>query len=446
MTPIPDKTMALGIPQTNRKRTDAAAMHPVLVTARLLEAPLLITPARCDALLTALRTQATDMTLALPPSPPPLCRAPSGIAVIPVYGTLVRRSLGLEAAFGLTAYGQILEQIEQALASPQVAGILLEIDSPGGEAGGVFELADFIRTASGHTPIWAHASDCACSAAYAIAYAAQRVTLSNTAAVGSIGVIALHLDRSAKDAQDGLHYTALYAGQHKTDGNPHAPLSSDARAALQAEVDRLYTLFVDHVARMRPIDGQSVRAMEAAVLFGSAAIDAGLADAVCTMDATLATFSSQLQAQGRLTPTTLHSAKPPTPIVYHATAQEPSMPSSPIASAQDATAPSTQTAPPIAADITVTQPCQPADTTADTEALTQRQDDALAIAEMCLLAGVPERTAEFLTSRVSAAQVRKVLLDARAQHVQITSRITAEASTDAANPLITAVKKMIGKE
>ena len=111
------------------------------------------------------------------------------------------------------------------------------------------------------------------------------------------------------------------------------------------------------------------------------------------------------------------------------------MPSSPIASVQDDAAPTAQAAPPIASDPTT-----------ETEPLTHRQDDALAIAEMCLLAGVPERTAEFLTTRVSAAHVRKVLLDARAQHVQITSRITAEASTEAANPLITAVKKMIGKE
>src|SRR5690606_25359786 len=99
--------------------------------------------------------------------------------------------------------------------------------------------------------IWAHANDAAFSAAYAIACAAERLTLSQTAGVGSIGVIALHVDQSVKDAKDGLAYTALYAGHHKNDFTPHAPLSPQAAIALQTEVDRLYGIFVAQVARMR---------------------------------------------------------------------------------------------------------------------------------------------------------------------------------------------------
>ena len=334
------------------------------LAARLLGTPLLLTRAKLDVLLTVLRTHAAGMPLpmASTPAPEPSPRVPEGIAVIPIHGTLVRRTLGLEAASGLTSYAQIHAQIEEALADRQIAGIVLDIDSPGGEAGGVFELADFIRTVSEHQLIWAHVSDCACSAAYAIACAAQRVTLSHTASVGSIGVIALHVDQSVKDANDGLTYTALYAGRHKNDATPHAPLSIEAAATLQAEVDRLYAIFVDHVARMRPIDAQAVRAMEAAVVFGPNAIDAGLADAVGSLEATLAALSRQLQAQGLLAHPPL--AKTPLRLSHCSTAQEPSMSSSPSASVQDAALITTVSNPtpslPIAAENGLTPPQLPA--------------------------------------------------------------------------------------
>ena len=81
----------------------------------------------------------------------------------------------IEAASGLMSYGEIIARLDAALADPQVAGILLDLDSPGGEASGVFELAERIRAASTIKPIWAHANDAAYSAAYAIAAACQRL-------------------------------------------------------------------------------------------------------------------------------------------------------------------------------------------------------------------------------------------------------------------------------
>ena len=121
-----------------------------------------------------------------------------------MHGTLVKRTAGLDAASGLTSYAEIGAMLESALADPQVAGILLDIDSPGGEASGSFELARRVREAAAVKPIWALANDSAFSAAYAIASAADRVIISETGGVGSIGVIALHIDQSVKDANDGL--------------------------------------------------------------------------------------------------------------------------------------------------------------------------------------------------------------------------------------------------
>ncbi len=130
-----------------------------------------------------------------------------GIAVLPVLGTLVRRASYIGAASGLTSYHEIEAMAEQAFADPQVRAVLLEIDSSGGEAGGVFDLAQQLRTLAQTSgkPLWAIADEAALSAAYAIACAADRLWLTRTAEVGSIGVVAVHVDESVADAKAGMN-------------------------------------------------------------------------------------------------------------------------------------------------------------------------------------------------------------------------------------------------
>jgi len=74
---------------------------------------------------------------------------------------------------------------------------------------------------------------------------------------------------------------------------------------------------------------------------------------------------------------------------------------------------------------------------------------AQAIAELCLIAGQSQRTAEFLAAGFSEAQVRRALLDARADQPEIASRITADTGTTARpedSPVVAAVKKLTAKE
>ena len=276
------------------------------LASRIMGTPLLIARSKLDVILAVLgpRLGLPVADAALPAvipqhAEPVALPAPPGIAVIPIHGTLVRRTQGLEAASGLTSYEAIGAQLDAALADPAIHGILLEVDSPGGEAGGVFELAERIRAADAVKPVWALAADSAFSAAYALAASASQLALTRTAGVGSIGVIALHLDQSLRDAQQGFRYTAITAGKYKNDFSPHAPLDPQAAERLQAEVDRLYGMFVTHVAAMRGLDPSAVRATEAGLYFGEDAVAAGLADAVASREAFLAQFVTTLQPQGR---------------------------------------------------------------------------------------------------------------------------------------------------
>jgi len=207
------------------------------------------------------------------------------VAVIPVMGSLVQRAGGLDAMSGLTGYNRIERLFRQAQADRDVLAVLLELDSPGGEGAGLFDLADLLRNAA--KPVWAAVNEMAFSAGYAIAAATQRIGVTRTAGVGSVGVIALHMDQSERDAKDGRRYTAIYAGARKNDFSSHEPLSTDARQVLQASIDRMYALFVDHVAAARSMKPEAVRATEAGLFEGQLAVDVGLADVVQPFNDTL---------------------------------------------------------------------------------------------------------------------------------------------------------------
>ena len=439
-------------------------MQLVHLASRLYGTPLLIARSKLDVILSVLGPRIglpeIDTAVRLPTPKAGTSVGQPGIAIIPVHGTLVRRAIGLEAASGLTSYGEIAARLDTALADPQVSGILLDLDSPGGEAGGVFELAARIRAANDIKPVWAHANDSAYSAAYAIAAAASRLTLSQTAGVGSIGVIALHVDQSIKDAKDGIAFTAIYAGHHKNDFSPHAPLSPQAASTLQTEVDRLYGIFVSQVAQMRGLDSYAVRATEAGLLFGDAAVTAGLADAVASLDQVLVEFSNALGAQRRLaTPSAGTAKRGPlaraSPASLKASKQisshqhshlEQNMTDQEQQNPLDDPDPETTPDP---ADTPAPEPAAPPVAASIAGAPTNGRIEAQAIAEICLIAGTPQRTAEFLASGMTESQVRRALLEARAEQPEIASRITADAGTTVrpeSSPVVAAVKKLATKE
>jgi signal peptide peptidase SppA len=202
------------------------------------------------------------------------------IATIPVHGILTKRP---SCEFPeTTSYEELYESISKAIENPGISEIVLDIDSPGGEVSGLFDLCDFVVEACKAKLITAYANDNCLSAAYAIAASCSKVLVTRTSAVGSIGVIATHLDVSEADKKYGLKYTTIFKGARKNDLNPHEPLADEAFADLNDELDRLYEMFVELVARGRNMFASAVRATEAGIFYGENAVKAGLADAITT--------------------------------------------------------------------------------------------------------------------------------------------------------------------
>ncbi|HZF19500.1 MAG TPA: S49 family peptidase [Burkholderiales bacterium] len=224
----------------------------------------------------------------------PYALTTSGIALVPVMGTLIQRGSWMDAMSGLTGYDEIGALVGAAVADPEARAVVLEIDSPGGQVNGAFELADKIVAMSGKKKIYSHANEAAFSAAYLLASSADRIYAPITGAVGSIGVLALHLDQSKRDAQMGYTYTLIYAGARKVDLNSHKPLTDAARSNVQEEVDRVYQLFVSHVAEQRSLTAEAVIGTEAGVMAPPEALHQKFIDGVATLAEVVALLEGEL--------------------------------------------------------------------------------------------------------------------------------------------------------
>ena len=217
-----------------------------------------------------------------------------GVATISIVGSLVNRGAWIGANSGMVSYEGIAAQLREAEADPEVFAVVLDIDSPGGEATAMFTVAEQVRRLNAVKPVTAFVNDMAASAAYGIASAANEIVVSPTSIVGSIGVVLTHLDRSGELKQKGVRATLIYAGKHKVDGNGFGPLSDAVQADLQTEVMKFYDQFVGLVARGRTgITEQAIRDTEARTFIGQDGIDRGLADRVASIDEVLSALSQK---------------------------------------------------------------------------------------------------------------------------------------------------------
>ena len=220
-----------------------------------------------------------------------------GVAVVSVEGSLVQKTGSLDPNSGMQGYDGVRGKMDAALKDPAVKGILLSIDSPGGEVSGAFDMADYVASAKEKKPVWSYADGMMASAAYLIGSQADAVFASQTATVGSVGVLVAHVDRSQQMEKEGLKVTLIHSGAQKVAGNSYAALADDVRADIQSEIDMLRDKFAGAVERGRQnMSKDDVLATEARTYAAQKAVDVGFVDGVASFDEVVAQFSKSLAA------------------------------------------------------------------------------------------------------------------------------------------------------
>lgn len=203
-----------------------------------------------------------------------------GVAVIAVEGTLVQKLGSLRPYSGMTGYDGIRQAFVAAQQDQAVRAIAFDIDSPGGEVAGCFDLVDLIYASRGGKATWAILTEHAYSAAYALASACEFITVPRTGGCGSVGCIMLHADISQALGKAGIDVTLIKYGERKADFNEYEPLSKQALQRAQKDIDAMGELFVQTVARNRGLSPAAVRATQAGTYLGPECLDVGFADAV----------------------------------------------------------------------------------------------------------------------------------------------------------------------
>lgn len=282
------------------------------VAQRLFNAPLAITPQKAEMVVAAL-AQRLGITQLVRLDGSVLAfdgdyeadeaeerQSPRGYsmvgpaAVIQVQGTLVQKLGTLRPYSGMTGYDGLRINLLTALQDKAVRGIVWDIDSPGGECAGLFDLCDTITASRSQKPQCAILSESAYSAGYAIASCAPKVYVPRTGGTGSIGVICMHVDYSKWLSKEGIAVTLIQYGSRKADGSQYKPLSNEALTRFQSDIDTLGGMFDSLVAGNRKLSASRVKGYQAATFMGVNGVTAGLADAVMAPDAAMRSFIKSL--------------------------------------------------------------------------------------------------------------------------------------------------------
>jgi len=176
-------------------------------------------------------------------------RTQGNVAIIPIKGVITQFSDFFTWLFGGISCEEIEAQFDLALKDDSIKGIVLDIGSPGGEAGGVHDLASKIFNARSQKTIVSYVRDEAASAGYWLAAASSKIIASEIAITGSIGVIASFQNEDSKD----VHFVSSISPNKRPDIN-----LPEGKAQIQTWVNDVGSIFVNQIAKFRAVSSDDV--------------------------------------------------------------------------------------------------------------------------------------------------------------------------------------------
>ncbi|TPI58928.1 signal peptide peptidase SppA [Mesorhizobium sp. B3-1-3] len=181
----------------------------------------------------------------------------------------------------ITEDEELLKRLEAIRTSPEVKGVILSIDSPGGTTVGGESIFDQVRKLAGDKPVVAEVGTLAASAGYMIASAADHIVARKTSIVGSIGVLIQYPDVSGLMDKLGIKLEEVKSSPLKASPSPFKPTNDDERAMVRKLILDSYDWFVGIVAdRRKMTHDQALALADGSIFTGRQALANHLVDAV----------------------------------------------------------------------------------------------------------------------------------------------------------------------
>ncbi|HEP8211916.1 TPA: S49 family peptidase [Pseudomonas aeruginosa] len=221
----------------------------------------------------------------------------NGVAIVPVTGPIFRYANLFTEISGATSTQVLATDIQRALDDPAVRSIVLNIDSPGGVASGINELAELVYEGRKRKRIVTYAGGYLASAAYWIGSAAEEIVIDETAMAGSIGVIV-----EAVVQPDGPDKPKRYQVVSRNAPNKRPDVTTEeGRKKIGETVDALAEVFENKVARNLGVAAERIPEMGdyGGLLVGAAAVQAGLAHRLGSLEALITELAKPAATQPR---------------------------------------------------------------------------------------------------------------------------------------------------
>lgn len=216
----------------------------------------------------------------------------NGIAIIPVQGIITGRMDFMTYILGGTALDILAKDFRTALENPDIKGIVLDFDSPGGIAVGPAEMAEFIYKSRGTKPIVSYVGRNCCSAAYWLAAATDKIVVHSSAVLGSIGVVSAIPVQEQPDSEGYKRYEIVSSNAKAKRPDPR---TEEGLSEIKRELDALETQFIDNIARFRNLPSSVVRSDfgNGGVMIGHDALARSMADELGSFESVLETLTNQ---------------------------------------------------------------------------------------------------------------------------------------------------------
>lgn len=219
------------------------------------------------------------------------------VAVLGINGPTVTKSNFWTQLLGIASYDDIKVRMNEAFEDPSVKGVMLNIDSPGGNADGCFSLSDFIYEFNAKVmPVVSYDNNSQCSAAVLYGSAAGQMIGDKYAEIGSIGAVAVHREITKALEMAGIKATVFRSAPYKALGLPYEKLTDAAKEEIQTDLMRGHNRFVAAVSHNTGIKLETVQSWATGKVFeANDALKMGLLDSIQPFENVIANLNKRLE-------------------------------------------------------------------------------------------------------------------------------------------------------